>query len=195
MAKSAKRTYSAYSSDAMNLPGATIRVERKTKKMSQQELAERAGVARSVIQRVEKGDMTCGIGIVFEVAHIAGIPLFDAEPSRLSSYEPELPLKSGTLSPLTGLNVPNCIRDASPDAWGRRVILNRLQGNVDENELTYLLESGSDRIGALDFQASPTEYVPRQSQGASFQTIRRYCKGNFHTSKDGYRRKLGYGMR
>lgn len=85
MSKSAKRTYSAYSSDAMHLLGATIRAERKTKKMSEQELAERAGVSRSVIQRVEKGDMTCGVGIVFEVAHIVGIPLFDAEPSRLSS--------------------------------------------------------------------------------------------------------------
>ncbi|MCF6274619.1 MAG: HipA domain-containing protein, partial [Robiginitomaculum sp.] len=35
----------------------------------------------------------------------------------------------------------------------------------------YLLESGSDRIGALDFQASPTEYVPRQSQGATLEEL------------------------
>jgi len=91
--------------------------------------------------------------------------------NAISIYDPELPLKSGTLSPLTGLTVPNCIRDASPDAWGRRVIINRLQGTADENELTYLLESGSDRIGALDFQASPTEYVPRQSQGATLEEL------------------------
>jgi len=64
--------------------------------------------------------------------------------------------------------MPSCIRDAAPDAWGRRVIINRTLGlkgaNADAaqlDELTYLLESGSDRIGALDFQASPTEYVPR----------------------------------
>ena len=56
----------------------------------------------------------------------------------------------------------------APDAWGRRVIINRTLGlkgaNADTaqlDELTYLLESGSDRIGALDFQASPREYVPR----------------------------------
>lgn len=85
MHKPAKRTYSAYSSDAMHLLGATIRAERKTKRMSELELAERAGVARSVIQRVEQGDMTCGVGIVFEVAHIVGIQLFDAGPSRLAS--------------------------------------------------------------------------------------------------------------
>ncbi len=85
MTNSAKRAYSAYSSDAMHLLGATIRAERKTKKMSEAELAERAGVSRSVIQRVEQGDMTCGVGIVFEVAHIVGISLFDAGPSRLAS--------------------------------------------------------------------------------------------------------------
>jgi serine/threonine-protein kinase HipA len=33
------------------------------------------------------------------------------------------------------------------------------------SELTYLLESGSDRIGALDFQLSADEYVARKSAG------------------------------
>ena len=76
-------------------------------------------------------------------------------------YEPELPLKSGVLDLIyPGLDMPGCLRDASPDAWGRRVILNK-QTKVIPNELTYLLESGSDRIGALDFQRSSSEYIPR----------------------------------
>lgn len=93
-------------------------------------------------------------------------------------YDPELPLNAGTLPLLNGLSVPSCIRDGAPDAWGRRVIINRQMGlkgsaadAVDLNELTYLLESGSDRIGALDFQASPTEYVPRQSKGALLEEL------------------------
>ena len=86
MAKLNKRAYSAYGREAMHLLGASIRAERKTKKMSEMELAERAGVARSVIQRVEKGDMSCGVGVVFELAHIVGIPLFDAGPGRLASH-------------------------------------------------------------------------------------------------------------
>lgn len=85
MPKSIKRTYSAYSKDAMRLLGTTIRVERKTKKMSEHQLAERVGVARSVIQRIERGDMACGVGVVFEAAYIVGIQLFDAGPSRLGS--------------------------------------------------------------------------------------------------------------
>jgi len=85
MKKSTKRIYSAYSCDAMHLLGATIRAERKIKKMSETELAERAGISRSLVQRVEKGDMTCGVGIVFEIAHIVGIQLFEADSSRLAS--------------------------------------------------------------------------------------------------------------
>lgn len=101
----------------------------------------------------------------------------DSAPA-ISIYEKELPLKPGLLPLLDGLNMPGCIRDSAPDAWGRRVIINRklgLQGtNVDTaqlDELTYLLESGSDRIGALDFQHSPTEYNPRLSANVSFDEL------------------------
>ncbi len=43
-------------------------------------------------------------------------------------YEPELPLRSGLLSLPNGLQMPNSIRDAAPDAWGRRVIINKTLG-------------------------------------------------------------------
>ncbi|PYE43619.1 hypothetical protein C8J38_1244 [Rhizobium sp. PP-WC-2G-219] len=70
------------------------------------------------------------------------------------------------------------LRDASPDAWGRRVIINKLTGTKPDadgvseiGELTYLLQSGSDRIGALDFQASATEYVPSHAAQASLDEL------------------------
>lgn len=96
----------------------------------------------------------------------------------ISLFEPELPLKSGLLPLLDGLTVPGCIRDGAPDAWGRRVIINRMLGHKGNNidttqfhELTYLLESGSDRIGALDFQHSPTEYIPRSVVNVSMEEL------------------------
>jgi len=101
-----------------------------------------------------------------------------AREDAVSLYAPELPLQAGQLPLLSGLSMPGCLRDASPDAWGRRVIINRLLGSGGRNadtavldELTYMLESGSDRIGALDFQRSPTEYVPRQSQPAALEEL------------------------
>jgi serine/threonine-protein kinase HipA len=47
------------------------------------------------------------------------------------------------------------IRDAAPDAWGRRVIESRLK--VPANSLpesAYLLHTGSQRVGALDIRSS-----------------------------------------
>ncbi|MCP4935838.1 MAG: type II toxin-antitoxin system HipA family toxin, partial [bacterium] len=72
--------------------------------------------------------------------------------NAIAIYEPELPLRAGALPLLDGLSMPGCIRDGAPDAWGRRVIINKLLGaaatdTADLDELTYMLESGSDRIG------------------------------------------------
>ncbi|KKX25664.1 type II toxin-antitoxin system HipA family toxin [Rhizobium sp. LC145] len=98
--------------------------------------------------------------------------------SAISLYEPELPLQEGVIAPINGLSMASCIRDGSPDAWGRRVIINRLTGKKPDaagvpeiSELTFLLQSGSDRIGALDFQASATEYVPRLAAQASLDEL------------------------
>ena len=101
----------------------------------------------------------------------------DSNPA-IALYDPELPLHAGRLPLPEGLAMPGCIRDASPDAWGRRVIMNRKSGlkgpkvdTAELDELTYLLESGSDRIGALDFQRSPTEYVPRTANHAGMEEL------------------------
>ncbi|WP_419909123.1 type II toxin-antitoxin system HipA family toxin [Hoeflea sp.] len=97
---------------------------------------------------------------------------------RIPIYEPELPLRSGAIAPEAELSMAGCLRDAAPDAWGRRVILNRTfrrkSKDVDIaalDELTYLLESGSDRIGALDFQRSPSVYEPRAAQTATLEEL------------------------
>jgi serine/threonine-protein kinase HipA len=99
-------------------------------------------------------------------------------PPAIPLYEPELPLKEGVLPLLDGLSMPGCIRDAAPDAWGRRVIINKKLGrkgkdmdNGELGELTYLLESGSDRIGALDFQRSPSEYMPRSATNVPLEEL------------------------
>jgi serine/threonine-protein kinase HipA len=89
-------------------------------------------------------------------------------------YLPELPLSPGQIPPLSGLSIAGCIADAGPDAWGQRVIMNRMLGAGAHDEdpatlspLTYLLQSGSNRIGALDFQASSSNYLSRQAGTAS----------------------------
>lgn len=98
--------------------------------------------------------------------------------NAISIYDAELPLRQGLLPLISGLSIPGCLRDAAPDAWGRRVILNKKFGSkapgIDPaalDELSYLIESGSDRIGALDFQLSPTQYEPRYASGAPIEEL------------------------
>lgn len=117
-----------------------------------------------------------------EVAH--GVVRFNygrsylARTEAIPLYLPELPLRPGAIEPLGGLTIPGCIRDAGPDAWGQRVVMQHLLGTgAKEGDpavfgpLTYLLHSGSDRIGALDFQERADAYVGRDENSAPLEDL------------------------
>lgn len=74
----------------------------------------------------------------------------EVDPVSLSLQDREQILGKRLL-PAHGLLLFGGIRDAAPDAWGRRVIEAKLK--VPANSLPesrYLLHAGSDRVGALD---------------------------------------------
>lgn len=59
--------------------------------------------------------------------------------------------------PAAGLAMFGALRDATPDAWGRRVIENRLRAPPNGlPESVYLDHAGPHRAGALDVRESPT---------------------------------------
>jgi serine/threonine-protein kinase HipA len=253
------RPFSGYTREVLTLLGQQIRVGRKQRRWSAQELATRAGIARDTLQHIEKGDAGCAIGLVFEVAALVGVPLFAVDQpalarershadaklallpkairskgakasksttKRLSEvfvwawlpgavqpvvagklvsnasgnvdtvhfyygrtysalqdalplYEPELPLRAGRLPLLGELTMPGCLRDAAPAGWGKRVLLNHLlgskgargAGSAQLDDLSLLLQSGSERIGGFDFQASATEYEPRIGGNATLAEL------------------------
>ena len=78
------RTYSRHTRDAVTLLGKLIRLARKERGLSAAELAERTGISRGTLQRIEKGDPKVEIGLMFEAATIVGVNLFDADNGRLS---------------------------------------------------------------------------------------------------------------
>jgi serine/threonine-protein kinase HipA len=91
-----------------------------------------------------------------------------ARDGAISLFSPELPLGAGWIEHPDGMEMAGCLWDSSPDSWGQRVIIARLTGRhglgadaVELDKLTFLLESGSNRIGALDFQTSATTYTAR----------------------------------
>lgn len=62
-------------------------------------------------------------------------------------------IRARELLPPEGLTLFGGIRDAAPDSWGRRVIEARLHAPQNSlPESAYLLEAGSERIGALDIR-------------------------------------------
>jgi DNA-binding XRE family transcriptional regulator len=79
MAPIRKRTYSRVTKEATELFGKLIRLGRKERKMTELELAGRAGISRATLQKIERGDLKCEIGLVFEVATLVGVKLFEAE--------------------------------------------------------------------------------------------------------------------
>lgn len=79
METSITRVYSRYTTEALQLLASLIRSARIQNKMTTQEVAERAGISRSLLQRIEKGDPKCGIGVMFEVATIVGVDLFNMD--------------------------------------------------------------------------------------------------------------------
>jgi len=78
----------------------------------------------------------------------------EVDPVALSLREREA-VRGKALFPPNNLPSFGGIRDAAPDAWGRRVIESRLK--VPANSLpesAYLVHAGSQRVGALDIRSS-----------------------------------------
>ncbi|WP_051246375.1 type II toxin-antitoxin system HipA family toxin [Nocardioides halotolerans] len=104
-----------------------------------------------------------------------------SRPDAVSLFTPELPLRPGVFDPTQPedpplrdrLPIASCLRDAAPDAWGRRVLNTQLAEDrtVELSELTYLLGAGSDRVGALDVTTSPTAYHPRPGTPATLDQL------------------------
>jgi serine/threonine-protein kinase HipA len=71
------------------------------------------------------------------------------------SLQDKSAVRGKALFPPNNLPMFGGIRDAAPDAWGRRVIESQLK--VPANSLpesTYLLHAGSQRVGALEIRPS-----------------------------------------
>ena len=86
MIKPVSRPLSQYSLDALALFGQIVRDARLGRAMTTTDLASRAGISRALLQRIERGDPGCSIGVVFEVATLCGVTLFDQEPRQLTTH-------------------------------------------------------------------------------------------------------------
>lgn len=84
MPASKKRSYARYTIAAVELLGTLVQLERKSRKMTAQEMAGRLGIDRSTLQRLEHGDPKVELGVAFEACAILGIPLFEEETRNMT---------------------------------------------------------------------------------------------------------------
>lgn len=78
------RTYSPVTVEAARLLGARVRLARRERHWTVEELAERVGVTHVTMRKVERGDLTVGLGVAFEAAAVVGVALFHEDSSRRS---------------------------------------------------------------------------------------------------------------
>jgi serine/threonine-protein kinase HipA len=91
-----------------------------------------------------------------------------AEAVALDPYR--LPLEK-TVQEFTRLKgIPGALRDASPDAWGRRVIEHKLERAAgDLHEIDYLLHGPQDGAGYLSFGLKVEPPAPRRKYNRTHQ--------------------------
>jgi len=65
--------------------GNLIKLARKERGISQEELGKRIGNSRSSIQRIEAGNPECAIGSVFEACFVLGIPLMGCDKEHINN--------------------------------------------------------------------------------------------------------------
>lgn len=85
-----------------------------------------------------------------QLVHNSNEAYFKYHDSYLSRYDAEidpisLPIRDG----YQALDIAGTFRDSTPDSWGRNLM--RLHAGF-ETEMEYLVNSPSDRMGALDFK-------------------------------------------
>jgi transcriptional regulator with XRE-family HTH domain len=85
MPASKKRSYACYTIAAVELLASLIALERKDRRMTAQELADRLGIDRGTLQRLEQGDPKVELGLAFDACAVLGIRLFDEDTPGLAA--------------------------------------------------------------------------------------------------------------
>ncbi len=75
------RTYSPPSIEAAKILGGRIRLARQERRWTSEDLAERLGVTRNTVRKIERAAMTVALGTALEAAALLNVPLFDESSS------------------------------------------------------------------------------------------------------------------
>lgn len=109
-----------------------------------------------LLSLAEDGRQTQGSSFAYGTRYVDRANALEIDPVALGLQD-KSDIKGKQLFPPAGLPLFGGIRDAAPDAWGRRVIEAKLKAPPNGlPESAYLLHAGSDRVGALDVRQNLT---------------------------------------
>lgn len=118
----------------------------------------------------ELGPTVQGSGFGYGLRYLDRPDALEVDPVSLDLHN-RAAARGVLLYPKSGLTQFGAIRDAAPDAWGRRVL--EAQHRVPANSLPeseYLLGAGSNRVGALDVRKDLSA-MPSQGGPSSVQNL------------------------
>ena len=78
-------THSTQTRDAVRVLAQQIVAARRGRRRTAADVAERAGISRTTLAKIEHGDPSVAIGTVFEVATLLGVSLFASDRAELAS--------------------------------------------------------------------------------------------------------------
>src|SRR5215472_54184 len=102
----------------------------------------------------EDGTKLLASTFAYGLRYLQRADTLEVDPVSLSLRDKDA-VRGKALFPPNNLPSFGGVRDAAPDAWGRRVIESRLKVPADSlPESTYLIHAGSQRVGAIDVRPS-----------------------------------------
>lgn len=105
---------------------------------------------------IEEGPRLLASSFAYGMNYLKRAGALEVDPVALSIAD-KTAVTAKRLLPVGGQPFFGGIRDAAPDAWGRRVIEAKLKAPANSlPESQYLLHAGSDRVGALDIRSHIT---------------------------------------
>jgi len=111
---------------------------------------EPTAVPAGLLTLEEEGMTQKGADFVYGLRYLDRPNAIEIDPVSLS-LQNRSAIRGVKLHPVPGLTLFGAIRDAAPDAWGRRVIEARRKVPLNSlPESDYLLAAGANRVGALD---------------------------------------------
>lgn len=84
------RSYSRVTKQTLSLLGKLIKAGRLERGLTAEGLSERAGITRKTLRKIENGETSSEIGIVFEIAALVGVHLFDLDDRSLQMHNARL---------------------------------------------------------------------------------------------------------